>query len=186
MLPPIVSWHHYSLHPTFTVPHDHVINALKGGSGDDVGAADGGPQRPYGFAPARDFTRLPRAVPLNTSSRFMGHLDVLYSSVYHHLGGEVVVGDATHPPDSTAPTLGNTLRSLFLWSDTDARTGVCTAPRFASELDLTLGDKCDDLHRTLLDLKETVLSTDGNACMHTCSRCHLSCWESKCCDEVVL
>lgn len=135
---------------------------------DDVGAVDEVPQRPYGFSPGRDFTQLPRAVPLNTVSRFMGHLDVLYSSVYHHLGGEVVVGDATHPPDSTAPTLGNILRSLFLWSDVDARTGRCTAPRFAAELELTLGDKRDDLRRALLDLKETLLSTDGNAVMPLC------------------
>jgi hypothetical protein len=69
----------------------------------------------------------------------MGHLDVLYSCVYHHLGGEVVVGDAALSPDASAPPLGNTLRSLFLWSDMDASTGTSTHSRFAAELDVALG-----------------------------------------------
>lgn len=48
---------------------------------------EGGEAGPYlGFATSRTFDTLPAVVPLDSTARLFDHIDVVYCSVYHHLG----------------------------------------------------------------------------------------------------
>ena len=86
----------------------------------------------FTFAQTRDFTELPRPVPVVSVESFVGSLDCVYNIVYHVLGGEAQLD---HLP------LRNSLRSLFLHmslansSAPPGPTNGWSAPDFEIELE---------------------------------------------------
>ena len=88
----------------------------------------------YGFKRERDFSELPDVVPINNTAAFLGYIDLVYTLVYHCLGGEARLTEDELPLEyearkavwtrsgggvegSTAGVpIGGTLRSLFLQS----------------------------------------------------------------------
>lgn len=107
---------------SFTQQFSALLSVLSDSSGS--GHADF-----FGFAPARDFGQLPDAVPINSTTAFFGHIDLLYTLVYHCLGGEAELSEHELPvayaareaalasgAAGTSISVGGTLRSLFLQS----------------------------------------------------------------------
>ena len=74
-----------------------------------LGTDEGG-EHFFGLGAARDFGTLPRAFPITSTDAFFAPLDVLYSCLYHTLGGEVQIGTAGAAPAADAAPIGNTLR----------------------------------------------------------------------------
>lgn len=65
------------LSATFRAQLDELLQTL----------CNSGAGEPFlGFSKSRNFFTLPPTVPLNSASRLFGHVDVLYCSVYHHIG----------------------------------------------------------------------------------------------------
>ena len=91
----------------------------------------------YGFKKSRDFGHLPDAVPINSIDSFFGFIDIVYTLIYHCLGGEARLGDVPLPLEYAAREavwsqtgggregeaagipIGGALRSLFLQSALD-------------------------------------------------------------------
>lgn len=65
-----------------------------------------------GFSKARDLTRLPPVVPVNSTAAFLGCIDTVYVALYHCIGGEAQFRSGPDVGDSK--NLGNSLRTLFL------------------------------------------------------------------------
>jgi len=98
----------------------------------EVLAEDGAGGQYMGFKPVRDFALVPPAWPINSTSRFFGFIDVVYSAFYHDMGGELRRGS-----DENAPHLRMSLRTLFLHSIVD-ENGTWDTPEFESELSKAL------------------------------------------------
>ena len=60
-----------------------------------------------GFGSTRDFSALPRAEPLQSLRALMGTVDIVYTLIYHTLGGECRIGGnvsaATFESDGALP-----------------------------------------------------------------------------------
>ena len=70
----------------------------------------------HGFLPTRDFTTLPDAAPITSIRRFFDVIDVVYTLVYHVLGGDTRVGKPDSADEPGFVPLRNSLRTLFLHS----------------------------------------------------------------------
>jgi len=103
----------------FATRIDDLIHALSLGENG---------RRFYGFKPTRDFTVVPSVVVIDSGSRLFGYIDVAYASIYHSLGGEVLL-------DGGGPSLGNSLRTLYLKATRDEeRGGRWETPEFRAEV----------------------------------------------------
>jgi hypothetical protein len=139
------------LDAAFTTRLDALLAALGGagdGAGDD-GCTDGVADRRFmGFDKARDFTQVPAAVPIDSTARLLGFVDVVYSAFYHVMGGELhfdddsgsgtdrgrgsaadSAGSMPLPPPPAPPHLRMALRTLFLRTE-QTSDGVWHAPDF--------------------------------------------------------
>ena len=67
------------------------------------------------FRQTRDFEKLPDSLPLTTTSRFFGQLSILYSIVFHVLGGEARV-TAVKEGSADVVYIRSCVRTLFLHS----------------------------------------------------------------------
>ncbi len=130
----------------FTRRLDALLAALGGGGAGD-GDHESDDRRFMGFDKARDFTRVPSAVPIDSTARLLGFVDVLYSAFYHNMGGELRFGDdgagdgggaaAAHSggrggaadSDARRPLLRMALRTLFLRTE-QRPDGTWHAPDF--------------------------------------------------------
>ena len=84
----------------------------------------------YGFVKTRDFSELPEVTPIDSTSSFFGFIDIVYTLIYHTLGGEAALADEELPlaykarkavledggESALGRPVGGTLRSLFLHS----------------------------------------------------------------------
>ena len=64
-----------------------------------------------GISKTRDFTSLPSVVPIDSTSSLFGFLDVVYTALYHGMGGNV-----EYQLNGTGVNIGNSARTLFLSS----------------------------------------------------------------------
>ena len=85
------------------------------------------------FRQTRDFEKLPDSLPLTTTSRFFGHLSILYSIVFHVLGGEARV-TAVKEGSADVVYIRSCVRTLFLHSK-QVRADFWTTPMFEQELE---------------------------------------------------
>ena len=51
----------------------------------------------YGFVKTRDFSELPEVTPIDSTSSFFGFIDIVYTLIYHTLGGEAALADEELP-----------------------------------------------------------------------------------------
>jgi hypothetical protein len=124
---------------------------------------DKGGEAFWGFSKARDYTQLPPVREISSCSQFFSFIDLVYSLLYHPLGGEVRLGDSS-PGDE--PDLQNTLRCLFLRStltDTSrppSSTNQWTVPQFERELDMISAPA--SVAKQLRRMKEGAFSPNGS------------------------
>ena len=85
------------------------------------------------FRQTRDFEKLPDSLPLTTTSRFFGHLSILYSIVIHILGGDAKV-TAVKEGSADVVYLRSCVRTLFLHSK-QVHADIWTTPMFEQELE---------------------------------------------------
>eukprot|EP00929_Paragymnodinium_shiwhaense_P077663 TRINITY_DN40019_c0_g1_i1.p1 TRINITY_DN40019_c0_g1~~TRINITY_DN40019_c0_g1_i1.p1 ORF type:complete len:636 (-),score=111.12 TRINITY_DN40019_c0_g1_i1:58-1965(-) len=86
----------------FSEPTDKLLQAMgKSIEGSEL----------VGFKACRDITQLPPVRPLTTVHTLLGFIDLVYTYLYHALGGEVQFG---HTAPGEAPCLKNCLRCLFV------------------------------------------------------------------------
>lgn len=117
----------------------------------------------WGFSKARDYTQLPPVREISSCSDFFFFIDLVYSLLYHPLGGEVRLG-SSEPGDE--PDLQNTLRCLFLRStltDTSrppSSTNQWTVPQF--ERELTMISAPESVASQLRRMKERAFSSNGS------------------------
>ena len=105
-------------------------------------ADDGDGNLFMGFGKARDFSVVPQAVPLDSTTRLLGFVDVVYSAFYHILGGELRFDDKA-VDDGQSPHLRMALRTLFLRTLHDVSEGVWHAPDFDVEVEKALRGHAD-------------------------------------------
>eukprot|EP00929_Paragymnodinium_shiwhaense_P085132 TRINITY_DN45585_c0_g1_i1.p2 TRINITY_DN45585_c0_g1~~TRINITY_DN45585_c0_g1_i1.p2 ORF type:complete len:277 (+),score=35.98 TRINITY_DN45585_c0_g1_i1:49-831(+) len=74
---------------------------------------DGNGRRLHSFQASRDATQLPPVGTLSSAEALFGFVDVVYSSMYHALGGEAKFRASTAV---VQPDLRNSLRGVFLHS----------------------------------------------------------------------
>lgn len=117
----------------------------------------------WGFGKARDYTQLPPVREISSCSDFFSFIDLVYSLLYHPLGGEVRLGDS---PPGDEPDLQNTLRCLFLRStvtDTSrppSTTNQWTVPHFEHEMNLISAP--ESVTKQLQRMKERAFSPTGS------------------------
>jgi len=75
----------------------------------------GGPDF-HAFLPTRDFTTLPDVAPITSIRGFFDVIDVVYTLVYHVLGGDTRLGKPASVDEPGFVPLRNSLRTLFLHS----------------------------------------------------------------------
>ncbi|CAK0893363.1 unnamed protein product [Prorocentrum cordatum] len=115
----------------------------------------------WGFSKARDYTQLPPIREIR--SLFFSFIDLVYSLLYHPLGGEVRLGTSS-PGDE--PDLANTLRCLFLRttlmdnSKPPSSSNHWTVPQFEREMELL--PATEDVRRQLRRMKENAFSPSGS------------------------
>ena len=103
----------------------------------------------YGFEKARDFSQLPDTVSIDSCAAFFGYIDIVYTIIYHTLGGEAILAAKELPlaelerlaeleaVSATAERngssradevpLGGSMRSIFLHSSLVDPAAVPTA-----------------------------------------------------------
>ena len=120
----------------------------------------------YGFSKARDFAVLPPAAPIDSTSALLGCVDVVYTVLYHALGGQVQLAPREEAPgDNTArgfdrtetrQKIGNAMRTLFL-SSTRNPDGTWSTPDFG--LQFAEQKLCETTRQDLRKVQTRVFDT---------------------------
>ena len=83
----------------FSNSFSKLLAVLSASTEDGEGSA---PSTFYGFSKTRDFSELPDVTPIDSTASFFGFIDIVYTLIYHTLGGEAALTDSELPLEYTA------------------------------------------------------------------------------------